>query len=80
MGHLYYTELGNLGYCDTSGNCPQSGWGLNNTGDFNNLIASYSWYWSDTEYAHYPYDAWGFDMNDGFQHYDHFEHPDVEYG
>ena len=24
MGHLFYTELENKGYCDTSGNCPPS--------------------------------------------------------
>ena len=70
MGHLYYTELGNLGYYDTSGNGPQSGWGLNNTGDFENLIAS--WYWSGTEYAYFPGFAWGFGMDSGYQRH-HYE-------
>ena len=65
MGHLYYTELGNLGYYDTSGNAPQSGWGLNNTGDFDNLIAS--WYWSGTEYANSPDLAWDVTMYSGYQ-------------
>ena len=65
MGHLYYTELGNLGYRDTSGNV-QSGYGLNNTGDFDNLIAS--WYWSGTEYATDPATAWHFGMRGGDQH------------
>ncbi len=65
MGHLYYEELGNLGYFDTSGNYPQPGWGLNNTGDFKNLIAS--WFWSGTEYAIGPCDAWNFGMGNGYQ-------------
>ncbi len=64
MGHLYYTELGNLGSYDTSGNC-QPGNGLNNTGDFNNLIAF--WYWSGTEYARNPDLAWFFHMSSGSQ-------------
>ena len=46
MGHLFYTELVNLGRYDTSGTY-QSGYGLNNTGDFQNLISSV--YWSGTE-------------------------------
>ena len=52
MGHLFYTELGNKGYCNTSGNCPQSGWGLTNTGNFLNLQQHL--YWSGTEYAAGP--------------------------
>jgi len=43
MGHLYYTELGNDGYFDTSGNttgCSESSpYCLTNTGDFQNLQA-----------------------------------------
>jgi hypothetical protein len=68
MGHLYYEELGNLGYYDTSGNSPQTGWGLQQTGDFDNLIAS--WYWSGTEYADNPDRAWLFYMSHGYQHYE----------
>ncbi len=64
MGHLYYTELGNIGYYDTTGSGPQSGWGLTNTGDFQNLISSY--YWSSTEYSASIDDAWNFHFN-GFQ-------------
>ncbi|MBI5756213.1 MAG: DUF1566 domain-containing protein [Nitrospirae bacterium] len=48
MAYMYYVELENIGYCDTSGNCPQSGWGLSNTGPFDNLLSWY--YWSGTEY------------------------------
>jgi len=56
MGHLSYTELRNKAYCDTAGNCPQSGWGLTNTGDFQNLKAYADsgaglYYWSETERA-----------------------------
>ncbi len=65
MGHLYYEELGNMGYYDINGNYPQPGWGLNNTGDFNNLVDW--WYWSGTEYANFPSDAWNFGMNRGGQ-------------
>jgi hypothetical protein len=68
MGHLYYVELGNLGGCDTSGNCPQPGWGLANAGDFVNLGPT--WNWSGTESALYPVDAWTFDFFNGFQSYD----------
>lgn len=48
MGHLYYTELGNIGY-------PDNGWGLNNTGLFINLPSpdtyyNSSYFWSSTDY------------------------------
>ena len=66
MGHLYYTELGNKGYYATDGTYPQDGWGLNNTGDFNNLIAS--WYWSGTEYADNPDYAWLLNLFHGNQY------------
>ena len=69
MGHLYYEELGNLGYYATDGTSPQPGWGLNNTGDFNSLIAL--WYWSGTEYADNPGYPWYFDMKDGIQYHRH---------
>ena len=67
MGHLYYEELGNLARYDTSGD-PQSGWGLQNTGDFDNLIAS--GYWSGTEYAGIPGVAWDFSMGTGVHDFD----------
>jgi len=65
MGHLFYEELGNLGYSDTSGNSPQAGYGLTNTGNFENLIAS--WYWSGTESAVNSDLAWFFDLHNGLQ-------------
>ncbi|MCK9293558.1 MAG: hypothetical protein M0P70_00610 [Desulfobulbaceae bacterium] len=68
MGHLFYEELGNLAYYDTAGRSPQAGWGLQNTGDFNNLTSS--WYWSSTEWAAVnPGYAWTFDMDRGGQIY-----------
>jgi hypothetical protein len=67
MGHLFYVELGNKGYYDTSGNSPQSGWGLSNNGPFVNLVPE--WYWSGTEYGNpiYPQQAWSFQLNTGAQ-------------
>lgn len=66
MAHMWYDELGNLAYFDTSGNWPQTGWGLTSTGDFANLQASY--YWSGTEYMPYPAtSAWIFDTSSGKQ-------------
>ena len=58
MGHLFYTELGNKGYCDAFGTCPQSGWGLENKGPFTNLQEAT--YWSGSEYAPDPIGAWVF--------------------
>ncbi len=37
MTQLLYTTLGNKPFCDTIGDCPQTGWALSNTGDFQNL-------------------------------------------
>lgn len=72
MGHLYYTELGNLGYYNTSGGY-QPGWGLTNTGPFDNLQPSH--YWSGTEYAPVA-TSWGFGFYGGLQYagstYDNF--------
>lgn len=64
MGHLYYAELGNLGTYAKDG-IYQTGWGLHNVGDFDNLITS--WYWSGTEYANNTDTAWLFLMDRGNQ-------------
>lgn len=68
MGHLFYTELGNLGYYDINGSI-QIGSGLIKIGNppdnFNNLLSS--WYWSGTEYEFSTDWAWLFDMNNGHQ-------------
>lgn len=66
IGHLFYTELGNLGYQNTDGSYPQFGWGQAHTGNFDNL-ATFK-YWSGTEYADYPLYAWHFDMHYGSQY------------
>ncbi len=69
MGHLFYTELGNKGYFDTSGNYPQPGWGLTNKGPFTKLQPGPYDYWSGTKYAAVPYSAWGFSFGYGVQHF-----------
>lgn len=71
MAHLWYDELGNIAKYDTSGNptgCAGTGEPscLTNTGDFQNLLATV--YWSGTEYAPYPYNAWVFHTYIGFQY------------
>ena len=67
LAHLWYDELGNKAYYDTSGNGPQPGWGLQNTGPFQNLQADF--YWSGTEYAPNTSYAWYFYTNVGIQGY-----------
>ena len=66
MAHLWYVALGNKAYYDTSGNPNQPGWGLTNTGNFQNLQ---SYYWSGLEHAPDPAVAWGFDAGTGRQGY-----------
>jgi len=59
MAYMFYVNLSNLAYYDTSGNYPQSGWGLQNTGPFENLQSHA--YWSGLEYAPDPvHQAWYF--------------------
>lgn len=65
MAHMFYMELGNKGYCDALGNCPQAGWGLTNTGPFTNLQPGP--YWSGTEYAPITDNAWFIDFYYGYQ-------------
>jgi hypothetical protein len=63
MAYLWYEELGNKAYYDTSGNVEQSNWGLKNTGPFTNMQSGL--YWSGTEYS--PRFAWYFNTYDGAQ-------------
>lgn len=71
MAHLFYVTLGNKSWCDpaasTAAVCsgPQAGWGLTNTGGFQNLW-NYQ-YWLGLEYAPDPGFAWRFNNYDGFQ-------------
>lgn len=65
--YLFYTELGNLGVLDTSGTYVGPGnFGLNNTGDFDTLIST-STYWSGTEYSANTSKAWDFQFFSGGQ-------------
>lgn len=51
MAHLYYVSLGNLAYCPpgdaTCAGGPQTGFGLTNIGDFQNLEPEAYWYGTD---------------------------------
>lgn len=66
IAHLFYDELGNKAYYNTSGSWPQPGWGLTNTGPFSNLQSTN--YWSGPEYAPNTDFAWYFSMANGVQH------------
>jgi len=71
MGHMYYVNLANLGFCTPDDGNPggcveQTGWGLANTGLFSNLQSER--YWSGTEFAPFPTTAaWGFLFDHGLQ-------------
>ncbi len=66
LGHLYYDELGNQGYYDTSGVYVGDGkWGLSNTGDFQNLVSDA--YWSGTTESSSGTKAWRFGFYNGLQ-------------
>lgn len=65
MGHLFYEELGNLGYFSSDGTRRRSGWGLINTGDFENLLRVL--YWSGTEFSDRWNAVWSFNMDLGDQ-------------
>lgn len=60
MGHLAYVELENYGLFDTSGTMT-SGYGLQNTGDFQYLVAES--YWSEPTYSENENYAWQFAMS-----------------
>jgi hypothetical protein len=68
MGYMYYVHLGNKGRCPPNDGSPgscaqQSGWGLSNTGPFENLLADF--YWTDEALG--SSGAWGFGFRDGSQ-------------
>lgn len=65
MAHMFYSTLGNIAYYDTNGNPNQPGWGLSNTGPFNNL--QFFSYWTDTPYVTTTNLAWHFDFILGHQ-------------
>jgi hypothetical protein len=72
MGHMYYVTLGNLGQCtpddaDPSSCVEQPGWGLTNTGPFDDVQTGN--YWSGKEFD--SDDAWGFNIFfGGYQGFD----------
>lgn len=66
MAHMFYNTLGNLALFDTSGNPNQPGYGLTNSGPFDNVNSS-NWYWSDTEHTLNEGFAWIFTMASGSQ-------------
>ena len=68
LAFMYFTNLGNLAYVDSSGT-PQPGYGLLNSGPFLNANRSF---WSSTEYAPDTSQAWTFThfvVLSGFQDY-----------
>jgi hypothetical protein len=65
MASLFYDTLGNKGQFNTSG-ALQSGYGLANTGDFQNLRSDS--YWSGLEYAPDTGYAWNFSTRYGGQY------------
>jgi len=65
MGHLYYEELGNLGYYDTLGNTQPESLGKANTGIFDNLLVTL--YWSSTQHVEASVNIWSFNMYYGEQ-------------
>jgi uncharacterized membrane protein YgdD (TMEM256/DUF423 family) len=74
MGHLFFTELGNGRYFDTSGNptgnCSSaSPYCLANKGAFTNLQSNYYWSGTQSNYGIDPdlYYAWYFNTSYGFQ-------------
>ena len=77
LGYMYYINLSNKGYYDTSGNGPQPGWsstpnatfvdGNGKTVSFQNLQSC--WYWSSTMYSLLaPTYAWTFSYDYGQQY------------
>ena len=69
MAYLFYDTLGNKAYCPpgepSCAGGPQLGWGLTNSGDFQNLEPFY--YWTDLDYAPAPGNPWFFRTSDGIQ-------------
>lgn len=69
MAHLFYETLGNKAYCppgdDLCAGAPQDGWGLKNTGPFNNMLSD--GYWFGLQYAPQSSHAWFFLTGSGRQ-------------
>ena len=67
MAHLYHVTLGNLARFAPGTNVEQPGYGLSNTGDFQNMQSGT--YWSGLDYAPDANFAWNFDNLVGAQGY-----------
>lgn len=71
MASLFYNTLGNKALHppgDLTGSVLEAGWGLTNTGNFQNLQpVPYYFYWSGLEYSPDPTWAWVFQLYDGGQ-------------
>lgn len=82
MGHLFYVELGNIGWYGTDGSSGQPGWGLKNVGPFNyvgpygNARLNPGVYWGSTDAPDPRYGSvtpsdssmvWCFDFSSGVQ-------------
>ena len=88
MSYMFYVELGNLGECDTFGNCSPSRQGLQNSGPFVNIVninrhdlaVFDGWYWSGTNVSPPPYDAVGFNFGIGGRQYGGYYPGDGDYG
>ena len=69
MAYLWYEELGNLAFCPPGdapcAGGPQPGWGLTNTGPYQNMQSNA--YWSGTGYAPNTSFAWYFLIHNGLQ-------------
>jgi hypothetical protein len=66
MGHLFYTELGNIGYLDVNGQ-RQSGYGLVNSGPFEHLGNFGYWYGELAPAPNTNNEAWYFAFSFGRQ-------------
>ncbi len=67
FGHLYYSELGNIGAKDIEGNWTNCYICMTNTGPFNNLLEYAGYYWTGTEQSSWPGRVWGFYTSLGLQ-------------
>ena len=67
MAHLYQVTLGNKALYAPGTNVLQPGWGLTNTGDFQDMQSDF--YWSGLDYAPDANYAWHFSTIVGYQGY-----------
>jgi hypothetical protein len=78
LGHLYYAELGNKGWCDTSGTCDQPGWDFKNRGPFTNTTFWEGVYMLGTTYPANTDVVWGV-IGQAWYFYPYFGTQGVDY-